>query len=154
MLMTSPKIPTMRKEALIEGLMLLGPYYYNYSTLIYLPYYGSNGGSYVDWGFFILYGVIPTSMPFVSYGLCRVCDFTYKDFKSFSSKSIFFTLLTIIFVFLFMTPLLYHGLNFSIDTILGYFYKIDFIGVIACLYVVKVICAIMIYEPSFKRLLQ
>ena len=154
MLMTSPKIPTMRKEALIEGLMLLGPYYYNYSILRDLPYYGSNEGSSVDWQFFFLFCVLPTFMPFISYGICRVSDFTYKDFKSFSSRSIFFTLLTIIFVFLFMTPLLRHGLNFSIDTILGYFYKIGYMGVIAYLCVVKVICASMIYKHRFKFLMQ
>ena len=49
-----------------------------------------------------------------------------------------------------MTPLLYHGLNFSIDTILGYFYKIDYIGVILGLYVVKVICAMIYWRINLQ----
>ena len=97
---------------------------------------------------FFLIGVLPICLPLISYAVCKYCNFTYKDFKNFSPKSIFDTILVILFVLLLSTPLREHGLNLSIDDILEDFNEIDYIVIVAHIIVIKIMYASMIYTKK------
>ena len=146
--MTNSKIPTMRKEALIEGPILLVIYFIFLLSVFHKMQLmsGTKGGSppfvlynsYIPFGLYIIVFLIPLILSYTSYFICKSCNFIYSDIKTFSFKDMLFVFSFAIILFISM--LWYSGIS-NIDDFGKIISKKSLLPLAFCFSISKVDCA-------------
>ena len=149
--MTNSKIPTMRKEALIEGPILLVIYFIFLLSVFHKIQlmFGAKGGEppfapfdlynpYIPFGLYIIVFLIPLMLSYTSYFICKSCNFIYSDIKTFPFKDMLFVFSFAII--LFISTLWYSGIS-NIDDFGKIISKKSLLCLAFCFSISKVNCA-------------